>query len=546
MEHAFRVQASIIWFRKSERCFVVGNRVMASSTELKVHLDHLIRRQNIRFTVPRKDNIAEKDALTDHDNQDRSLRYDDIRRDDWFKRMRKPDFQRETNSWTPEDCVEFLDSVVSMRIIPSIILWYSTETSTTFVLDGAHRLSVVRAWMTDDWGDKAERDYYSRRDPELLRRAANKTRELVQARIGLFEDFRKAHAELQDKVDQGLAPKETMHPSRFNQAQFFRRVVEGLQTFTIQWERGNYESAEQSFLRINRRGQRLDPWEATLIEYRHSSYSRCVMSIANGGESGHYWPASLSDISPELAEKMKGFGEQARSIHKRLFVPPFRSPISDLNAPLLVDTAYFQKHKYLLEIIPLLNDREITTSGESQIKIMKRDANGTPEEIIQNADRILSTMADNLEHVVSPGHSSKSLSIVPLFYCYNQKAQHTRGLLYGFLYWLLSGTEQDITSRKLVFSVYRSRCEYWLFHLKPQIATLQERGGAGLYATTRVAKFFQLLFQAFQERPDLPADSDELRDIVLRILSEHARITAQTGKKSRVVLHLVVVLWYTA
>lgn len=37
--------------------------------------------------------------------------------------LRKPDFQRETNDWDSDKVVEFLDSLVSNELIPSIILW---------------------------------------------------------------------------------------------------------------------------------------------------------------------------------------------------------------------------------------------------------------------------------------------------------------------------------------------------------------------------------------------------------------------------------------
>src|SRR3546814_15678397 len=63
--------------------------------------------------------------------------------------LRKPDFQRETNHWTPEQVVSLLECYVEGDLIPSVILWQS-ETA-TFVIDGGHRLSVLRAWIEDDY-----------------------------------------------------------------------------------------------------------------------------------------------------------------------------------------------------------------------------------------------------------------------------------------------------------------------------------------------------------------------------------------------------------
>jgi hypothetical protein len=51
--------------------------------------------------------------------------------------LRKPDFQRETNHWSPDQVVSLLECFVN-----------------GFVIDGGHRLSVLRAWIEDDYGDQ--------------------------------------------------------------------------------------------------------------------------------------------------------------------------------------------------------------------------------------------------------------------------------------------------------------------------------------------------------------------------------------------------------
>lgn len=212
------------------------------------------------------------------------MRYDDLlRREGWIEHIRKPDFQRETNAWKAKDCVDFLDTVVYGKIIPSIILWSNKANNLVYVLDGSHRLSVLRAWFLDDWGDNAG-SYYQRREITLIKEAAAEVRALVRERIGLFSDFKDSYALFNNIVEEGKAPKTEMEPRKYHQATFYSRMVGGLLTLAVQWEKGDYDSAEQSFLRINRSGQALDPWEATLIEYRNSSYARCVMCIANGGE----------------------------------------------------------------------------------------------------------------------------------------------------------------------------------------------------------------------------------------------------------------------
>jgi hypothetical protein len=67
--------------------------------------------------------------------------------------LRKPDFQRETNHWTPDQVVSLLECYVHGDLIPSVILWRSP--SYLFVIDGGHRLSALKAWVEDDYGDGA-------------------------------------------------------------------------------------------------------------------------------------------------------------------------------------------------------------------------------------------------------------------------------------------------------------------------------------------------------------------------------------------------------
>jgi len=496
-------------------------------SNIRVHLDHLIRRQSIRYLTQLDDESSGQLSIG---NEDRSLRYDDLLRvDGWITQIRKPDFQRETNAWTPKDCVDFLDTVVYGKIIPSIILWLNKENGLVYVLDGAHRLSVLRAWMLNDWGDKAG-DYYQRRDMGLINQAAVETRNLVKERIGLFNDYRIAYSEFNQIIDEGKAPKAAMAERLFHQATFYNRVVSGLLTLSVQWEKGDYDSAEQSFLRINRSGQALDPWEATLIEYRNSSYARCVMSIANGGESGHYWPTPTKDTRPDLVEALKQFDEKTTRIYRRLFVPPFRQPIADLNVPFMVAPEYFQKHKYLLEVLPLLTERTIAISDEKQIDLIRADYDKSANIVIANAAKTLTTVENNLDHMISDVSSSKSLSMVPLFYWYNHSGKFVRALFYGFVYWLLSGTEEEIRDRKIIFSINRDRFETILFEYKSEITpSLQLKAGAGLKATTKVTEFIQELLILLND--NINKTVQQLDDEVVDLIQKKGLLY---GSKSKV------------
>ena len=54
-----------------------------------------------------------------------------------YSAIKKPDFQRETNEWTPERIHQLVLSFIEGELIPSIILWKSVSNH-IFVIDGSH------------------------------------------------------------------------------------------------------------------------------------------------------------------------------------------------------------------------------------------------------------------------------------------------------------------------------------------------------------------------------------------------------------------------
>ena len=93
------------------------------------------------------------------------------------------------------------------QVIPGVILWLNTQTSHIFVLDGAHRLSVIRAWITDDWGDSEKaKEYAYLEDGEI--EAAKRIRAKVLLMIGSFEESQSAAKPFRNLVDENKAPSE--------------------------------------------------------------------------------------------------------------------------------------------------------------------------------------------------------------------------------------------------------------------------------------------------------------------------------------------------
>jgi hypothetical protein len=166
--------------------------------------------------------------------------------------LRKPDFQRETNHWSPEQLCTFIESFVDAEVIPSLILWKAPRY--IFVIDGGHRLSALRAWMEDDYGDNAiSKAFYKKEIPKKQKDIAKRTRTLIEKRVGRYTD-------LMSSIDLQSADARMVK----------RAQVLATRALPLQWIQGSAAAAETSFFKINSQGTPLD------------DVRRCLSRIARG------------------------------------------------------------------------------------------------------------------------------------------------------------------------------------------------------------------------------------------------------------------------
>lgn len=497
---------------------------MATRTALKVHLDHLIPRESLRWVDPIQ-NSMDPVAHLQANPQDplTTLRVRDLDSNQGsyalYPLLRKPDFQRETSAWSPDQCVELLDSILKSLIVPSLIVWKSPENTFIYLLDGAHRVSVVRAWILDDWGDHAPAGYYERHEyASEIPEAASQARLLVSQRIGSYKDIRNAGDKFMSIAAAGGAPAEKMSLLEFERGKIWAQISRGL-GFHVQEVVGDYNTAETSFIRINVSGERLEDWEITLIRNRNSSFARSVMSLANGG-AGHFWPEKQIDATQE-ARRIE-LSQKAGDLHDLLFVPPLKTPVQDANVPFIASTRYFAKHAYLMELIPVVMEKD----SESLFELDQQASN---QEIIDNGLQCINQLERVFRHLSGASKDPLSLSIVPLFYFYSRVGRYVRSALYGFISWMMSGTEDDIRDRKSVFSAHRSRFEeiLWEYNVPGAIT---DRVGSGLRAVPATSSFYQRLLELLAEDSS-DTKSDKFRQKLDGILKD---LTARkSGPKTK-------------
>lgn len=489
--------------------------------DLKVYLDHLIEREDLRY------HRTDANKIEVPADQPPSVRLFDLfdSGTGYRRRLRKPDFQRATNAWNAEDCVLLLESVIYRQIVPAVIMW-SSENGFDYVLDGGHRISAVIAWLNDDWGQNLPMEMFQDEAHHAeVKRAAEDVRRLVRARIGTLEDYKVADARVQELMEREEAPKKVMGETEYARAMFYAQLAKGHITFTVQWVKGDYLTAERSFLKINKTGSKLTSWETLLVENRDSSFVRAVMSTANPNSAAYYWP---DKAGPEGGEALDGEAlenrvkvvDGVRRLNDVLFKPiPRREPIQSDRAPFMIAARRELRPAYLAEFYAVTEGRRGLTADTEHL--MRRDVGSNAEEILTNGVSFVRNATLAISHLVGPSSNSKSLGIVPAFYFYSNNGKYIRGLLYGFIYWLMAGSDEEVLARKKVFSVYRAPFETTLMVLKEAlISNISRKTGSGPEATIKSASFYDVLLITLINhggRTDIDEFDRDLREGLKRV-----------------------------
>ena len=143
---------------------------------------------NLDALIPRGD-FAAKDDVKGGGSPRQTISLTDLKKDGFFQNsLRKPDFQRETANWTPTKVYDLIRSFLDRDLIPAVILWERGDE--IFVIDGAHRLSALIAWVRDDYGDQADSNrLFGAGITDEQRRIAKRTRDTIRTKIGTYAEF---------------------------------------------------------------------------------------------------------------------------------------------------------------------------------------------------------------------------------------------------------------------------------------------------------------------------------------------------------------------
>lgn len=345
----------------------------------KINLDALIQREDFEISEATPGSGGKKTSISVVDLVPDAF---------FFSSLRKPDFQRETTDWDGNKIAEFLESFLSGDLIPAIILWQSPSPH-VFIIDGSHRISALKAWIDDDYGDgRTSKLFYDGVIPDDQLEVAQKARNIINKRIGAYSDFKLALS----------------HPDKINSVVVDRAKRVGALAIPLQWVEGDADKAENSFFKINQQAAPINPTELILLKSRKKPNCIAARAIIRSGRGHKYW----SNFSPEKQIEIE---KLAKEINDVLFAPPLNLPVKTLDVPIAGKIYSAQTLPLVLEFINMVNE----VPQDFEVSLDDDSGGDFTVKYLTNARKI----AWRINSV----HQS-SLGLHPIIYFYSQEGRH--------------------------------------------------------------------------------------------------------------------------
>ena len=416
---------------------------------------------NLDAMIPRADFAVQPEAKTPATDKIGGLSIADLRKDSLIlPNLRKPDFQRETNHWTPAQVSILINCFVTGELIPSVILWQSP--AYLFVIDGGHRLSALRAWVENDYGDGTlSLQLFGTEISKEQKKAAAETRKLVEDSTGSWQEW-------QAKNQVPDLPEEERKRVNLLMAR----------ALPLQWVNGDAEKAESSFYRINTQGTPLDDVEELLIRNRKKPIPIAARSILRAGMGHKYW----SRFAPDKGKQIE---QRARDVFELLFVPDVDPPLKTLDLPLGGNAGVRSALQVLIEFILIANRNQ--QNHPDTVASQPDDADG---------DGTLTALGRTLGLARRiTGHDHGSLGLHPAVYFYGPAGRHSPALFMGVSTLIASKLENNDKAFFRRFTKVRKSLEDLLLSKRHLLAAIVQQSRSGKRPAT-IAALFEYMIES--------------------------------------------------
>lgn len=382
--------------------------------------------------------------------------------------LKKPDFQRETNEWDKERIKGLISSFIERSFIPSIILWENEDTGLIYVIDGAHRLSAIIAYVNNDYGYGKISHEFNRyaKIPEEERVLAEETELYIKETIGSYQDVIKNGGMSSDNLKQAY--------------------------FDVQVITGDVLKAEDSFFKINAQGVILSPAEKALCKRRDYPTAIATRAIMKGSGGHQYW--GRFEVSNQKSVK-----EIAEEIHEILFEPPYKE-----NAKSIRDNPLGGKitgaMPMIFELVKIVREHYI------KAKLEEKDITNGDETLI-----ILEWVRKNIWKVLS--EKSGSLGLHPSVYFYNIGNKFIQSAFLGMLQLLIEKDGNNETHFLIEFTKVRKGFEDFIVKYNVFLGQINAKYGSKQKSFRHLKGFYKNLIDYFLE--EYPKRFPECEEIIL-------------------------------
>jgi Protein of unknown function DUF262/HNH endonuclease len=392
----------------------------SSNIMSKVSLDALVPREDFEVESQQGSSIARITTLAIRDLEKSSF---------FFSAVRKPDFQRETNEWSPQKICDLIESFLEGDLIPAVILWRGSS-SYTFVIDGSHRLSALAAWINNDYGDgEISKHFYDGIIPDEQLTVADTTRKLIDKQVGSFKDYNLAR-DYPNKVKPSIVQKAKLL---------------GTLAIQVQWVEGDSSKAEASFFKINQKASQIDPTELRLLQARKKPNGVAARAIIRSGKGHKYW----SSFSQEKQDQIQSLAKEINSI---LFNPDLKNPVKTLDLPIAGKNYSSQSLGLILDFVNIVNN-------------VKDEQQDDPD-----GDLTIQFLVNcrKIARRINSSHAS-SLGLHPAIYFYSREGKHKPASVYSFTALIIEFESKnlfsDFTKVRSEFEILLLETDYLVPHI---------------------------------------------------------------------------------
>ncbi|HXS41297.1 MAG TPA: DUF262 domain-containing protein [Stellaceae bacterium] len=454
---------------------------------------------NLDAMIPRADFTAESQGQ--NFSSINRLSITDLEQGFLIPTLKKPDFQRETKDWSPTKVYDLIRTFVDGELIPAIILWQTG--GNVFVIDGAHRLSALLAWVRNDYGDgESTKKFTGIFLPDEQKKVADRTRSLIHGDLGSYADFKVASQKLQSISDPLLGER-------------IKRL--GSRALDVQWvPADNAKAAEKSFFKINEVATPLDKTEIKILKARTSPSAIASRAIINRGVGHEYWKEFKDTVRTDIQQL-------AKNLYDSLFLPPLSEPHKSADMP--VGGHGYNTLPFVFDLVNSTNHVTVFDAAkldETAISALADKDGAQTVQYLKNVEKLM-------ERITGP--SSVSIGPHPAVYFYTRGGAFQPSAFLAtaeFLTWLEKNNEL------IAFCGVRKNFETFLIEHKEFLSRTVHKFGAGVRSVTPMVELLRKIFACQKGGMNVPETVESLRtDPKFSYVFAGIQIEAKSGQFGR-------------